>query len=327
MFTALVINDNESEGYHCQLLEVDESQLPPGSVTVDVDYSTLNYKDALAITGKAPIIRSFPMVPGVDFAGTVSASDDGDFAPGDKVILTGWGVGERHWGGLATRARVEASWLVTLPATLTTRQAMAVGTAGFTALLCIEALEKQGVRPDDGAVIVSGANGGVGGFAVSLLARLGYQVVAATGRPQERDYLLQLGASDVIDRSELDKAGKPLQKARWTAAIDTLGSHTLVNLCASIKPGGTVAACGNAQGMDFPASVAPFILRGITLTGIDSVTIPNERRLQIWQRMAALIDDTLLDQLCQQCTLAEAIPLAQKLLAGEVRGRLIVKCR
>ena len=327
MFRALVINDNEAEGYHCQLQDVDESQLPPGNVTVDIDYSTLNYKDALAISGKAPIIRSFPMVPGVDFAGTVSASDDATFAPGDKVILTGWGVGEHHWGGLAQRACVEAGWLVKQPDNLSARQAMIIGTAGFTAMLCINALEKQGITPASGSIVVSGASGGVGGVAVSLLARLGYQVSAVTGRPQERDYLLQLGAAEIIDRSELDKPGKPLQKARWAAAIDTVGSHTLANLCASVMHGGAVAACGNAQGMDFPASVAPFILRGITLTGVDSVTVPQAQRQHVWQQLAGLVDDALLESLSDECTLDEAVDRAHQLMAGEIRGRLVVKCR
>lgn len=324
MFKALVINKDDA-GYATTLQELDDSALPAGDVTVKVQYSTLNYKDALAITGKGPVVRKFPMVPGIDFAGTVEHSDNPNYAPGDLVLLNGWGVGETHWGGLATRARVNGDWLIPIPAGMTPEQAMAIGTAGYTAMLCVTALERNRVVPKSGPILVTGANGGVGSFAVLLLNRLGYEVVVSTGRPQEADYLKSLGASEIIDRAELSNPGKPLAKERWAGVIDSVGSHTLVNACASTKYGGVVAACGLAQGMDFPATVAPFILRGVTLAGIDSVMRPREHRLKAWERLAQLVDSAQLKQITQKVGLNDASRLANELLAGEVRGRVVVE--
>lgn len=323
MFKGILI-DKDDTGYRATLAELDEAQLPAGEVTVKVDYSTLNYKDGLAITGKGPVVRSFPMVAGIDLAGTVEASDSPVFKTGDKVLLNGWGVGETHWGGLAQKARLKADWLIPLPAGFTPRQAMAIGTAGYTAMLSVLALERNGVTPDKGQVLVTGANGGVGSFAIALLARLGYQVAASTGRPQEADYLKRLGASEIIDRASLAEPGRPLGKERWAGAIDSVGSHTLANVCAGIRYGGAVAACGLAQGMDFPASVAPFILRGVTLAGIDSVMRPKADRIEAWERLARGLDLALLDAITREISLEEALPVARELLDGQVRGRVVV---
>ncbi|SFA62757.1 acrylyl-CoA reductase (NADPH) [Metapseudomonas otitidis] len=323
MFKGILI-DKDDTGYRATLAELDEAQLPAGEVTVKVDYSTLNYKDGLAITGKSPVVRSFPMVAGIDLAGTVEASDSPVFKAGDKVLLNGWGVGETHWGGLAQKARLKADWLIPLPAGFTPRQAMAIGTAGYTAMLSVLALERNGVTPDKGQVLVTGANGGVGSFAIALLARLGYQVAASTGRPQEADYLKRLGASEIIDRASLAEPGRPLGKERWAGAIDSVGSHTLANVCAGIRYGGAVAACGLAQGMDFPASVAPFILRGVTLAGIDSVMRPKADRIEAWERLARDLDLALLDAITREISLEEALPVARELLDGQVRGRVVV---
>ncbi|MGR1216734.1 acrylyl-CoA reductase (NADPH) [Metapseudomonas otitidis] len=323
MFKGILI-DKDDTGYRATLAELDEAQLPAGEVTVKVDYSTLNYKDGLAITGKSPVVRSFPMVAGIDLAGTVEASDSPVFKAGDKVLLNGWGVGETHWGGLAQKARLKADWLIPLPAGFTPRQAMAIGTAGYTAMLSVLALERNGVTPDKGQVLVTGANGGVGSFAIALLARLGYQVAASTGRPQEADYLKRLGASEIIDRASLAEPGRPLGKERWAGAIDSVGSHTLANVCAGIRYGGAVAACGLAQGMDFPASVAPFILRGVTLAGIDSVMRPKADRIEAWERLARDLDLALLDAITREISLEEALAVARELLDGQVRGRVVV---
>ena len=328
MFKALVITKPES-GYRCDLTELDEAQLPAsGDVTVRVDYSTLNYKDGLAITGKSPVVRSFPMVPGIDFAGSVTHSDHPKWKAGDRVLLNGFGVGENHWGGLAQRARVKGDWLVALPETLSERDAMALGTAGYTAMLCVMALqrhwEQAGVVPGSGEVLVTGANGGVGIVAISLLAGLGHTVVASTGRPQEADYLKSLGASAVIDRNELGAPGKPLQKERWIGVVDSVGSHTLANACASTRYGGAVAACGLAQGMDLPASVAPFILRGVTLYGIDSVMAPMARREAAWNALAKTLNREQLAAITNEIGLGEAIAAGAEILAGRVRGRLVV---
>lgn len=323
MFKGILI-DKDDTGYRATLAELDEAQLPAGEVTVKVDYSTLNYKDGLAITGKGPVVRSFPMVAGIDLAGTVEASDSPAFKTGDKVLLNGWGVGETHWGGLAQKARLKADWLIPLPAGFTPRQAMAIGTAGYTAMLSVLALERNGVTPDKGQVLVTGANGGVGSFAIALLARLGYQVAASTGRPQEADYLKRLGASEIIDRASLAEPGRPLGKERWAGAIDSVGSHTLANVCAGIRYGGAVAACGLAQGMDFPASVAPFILRGVTLAGIDSVMRPKADRIEAWDRLARDLDLALLDAITREIGLGEAVLTAGELLEGRVRGRVVV---
>ena len=323
MFDAVLIEKDDT-GYRATLQSLQETQLPEGDVTVRVHYSTLNYKDALAITGKGPVVRKFPMVPGIDLAGTVEHSDNPAYKAGDQVLLNGWGVGENHWGGLAQKARLNGDWLIPLPAGFTAAQAMAIGTAGYTAMLCVMALERHGVTPESGEILVTGANGGVGSFAIALLSGLGYQVVASTGRPEESDYLKALGASDIIDRASLSEPGKPMVKERWAGVIDSVGSHTLANACAATRYGGVVAACGLAQGMDFPASVAPFILRGITLAGIDSVMRPRQDRIDAWNRLDRDLDRTLLEQITQTVALKDIIPMAQKLLAGQVRGRLVV---
>ncbi|AJE21441.1 MDR family oxidoreductase [Azotobacter chroococcum] len=324
MFKAILIEKDDAAGYRAQSATLDEAQLPEGDVTVRVDCSTLNYKDALAITGKGPVVRKFPMVPGIDLAGTVEASASPDFKAGDAVLLNGWGVGENHWGGLAQKARLDGRWLIPLPRGFTARQAMAIGTAGYTAMLSVLALERHGVTPEQGETLVTGANGGVGSFAVALLARLGYRVVASTGRPEQADYLKKLGAAEIIDRATLSEPGRPLARERWAGVIDSLGSHTLANACAATRYGGTVAACGLAQGMDFPATVAPFILRGVTLAGIDSVMRPRAERIAAWERLARDLDLALLDDITAEIGLDEAIPMAGELLAGKVRGRVVV---
>jgi len=326
MFKALVI-DNDEQGYRSQLKELSETQLPDQDVTLDVSYSTLNYKDALAICNKGPIVRQFPMVPGIDFVGRVTASRHPDWQEGDAALLTGWGVGEKHWGGLAQKARVSGDWLVALPDTLTPLNTMAIGTAGFTAMLCVLALEKQGVKPGSGPVLVTGASGGVGSFSVALLAKLGYEVIASSGRASDEAYLIStLGAAAVMDRAELTQPGKALGKERWAAAIDSVGSHTLSNVLAGMQRDGVVAACGMAQGLDLPTSVAPFILRGVTLAGVDSVMCPKPLRQQAWQRLGQLLDDALLSQMTTVIPLSEVCQGAQDLLDGKIRGRLIVDC-
>jgi len=323
MFKALVIEKDDA-GYRAGVKDVDDSVLPPGEVTVRVEYSTVNYKDGLAITGKGPVVRKFPLHAGIDFAGVVEASDDARFKPGERVLLNGWGVGESHSGGLAQKARVKADWLVPLPAGLTTKQAMAIGTAGYTAMLSVMALERHGVRPESGDILVTGASGGVGSVAIAVLAKLGYRVVASTGRPQEAAYLRGLGAADIIARDELSAPGKPLAKERWAGVVDSVGSHTLANACAGTRYGGAVAACGLAQGMDFPASVAPFILRGITLYGIDSVNAPQAVRRSAWQRLARDLDLAKLEAITHEITLAGALQAAVDILAGRIRGRVVV---
>ncbi|MDO6460648.1 MDR family oxidoreductase [Granulosicoccaceae sp. 1_MG-2023] len=324
MFKAILINKDD-DGYKAGLTELDTSALPEVDTQIDVSYSTLNYKDGLAITGKGPVVRRFPMVPGIDLVGTVTQCSSGEFTPGQQVLLNGFGVGEVHWGGLAEKASLKSDWLIPLPEGFSPEQAMAIGTAGYTAMLCVMALEKNGVTPDKGEVLVTGANGGVGSYAVRILAKLGYTVVASTGRPQEADYLKQLGAASIIDRAELSEPGKPFQKERWAGAVDSVGSHTLANVLASTCYGGTVAACGLAQGADLPASVMPFILRGVTLAGIDSVMRPKADRIEVWQRLGEILDASDTDQIGQQITLDEVIETANKLMAGEVRGRVLVK--
>lgn len=323
MFNAIVI-DKDDISYRANLQQLDEAQLPEGDVTVAVAYSTLNFKDGLAITGSSPVVRKFPMVPGIDLAGTVEHSSHPDYQVGDPVLLNGWGVGENHWGGLAQKARLNGDWLIPLPEAFTPAQAMAVGTAGYTAMLCILALERNGVTPAQGEVLVTGANGGVGSFAIALLSKLGYRVVASTGRVSEHEYLQRLGASEIIDRATLSESGKPLAKERWAAVIDSVGSHTLANACASTRAEGTVAACGLAQGMDFPASVAPFILRGVTLAGINSVTQPKARRVHAWERLAKDLDFSLLALISREIGLNEVLDAAPQLLAGQLRGRVVV---
>lgn len=324
MFKGLLLTKADDGAPQCALTEIDEARLPPGEVLVQLSHSTLNYKDALAITGRAPVVRSWPMVPGIDFAGTVLESGDARYRPGDAVILNGWGVGETHWGGLAQKARVKADWLVPLPAGMTPSQAMGIGTAGYTAMLCVMALQQHGVTPEQGPVLVTGGNGGVGSTAIALLSRLGFTVHASTGRMNEAEHLRALGASELIDRATLNAPGKPLQKERWAAAVDSLGSHTLANVCASLRYGGVVAACGLAQGMDFPATVAPFILRGVTLAGVDSVMAPQARRTKAWQRLARELPAEVLASNTATIGLAEAPAMATKLLDGQVRGRLVV---
>jgi len=323
MFKAILISKTDS-AQTAQLADLDDAQLPEGDVTVRVEYSTVNYKDGLAITGRGPVVRKFPMVPGIDLAGTVEASGDPEWKPGDAVVLNGWGLGEAHFGGLAEKARVKGAWLVALPKPLTARQAMAIGTAGYTAMLSVLALERHGLRPGDGEVLVTGASGGVGGVAVALLAKLGHRVVASTGRAAEADYLRSLGAAEVIDRATLASPGKPLGKERWAGAVDSVGSHTLANVCATTRYRGAVAACGLAQGMDFPATVAPFILRGVTLYGIDSVRAPLALREEAWSRLASDLDPGKLESMTREIGLGEAIATAAELLAGKVRGRIVV---
>jgi len=323
MFKAIVIEKDDA-GYRAGVKQVDESALPPGEVTVRVDYSTVNYKDGLAITGKGPIVRKFPLHAGIDFAGVVEASDDARYKAGDRVVLTGWGVGETHSGGLAQKARVKADWLVPLPVGLTTKQAMAIGTAGFTAMLCVLALERHGIKPESGDILVTGANGGVGSVAIAILAKLGYRVVASTGRLGEAEHLKGLGAADVIGRDELSAPGKPLAKERWAGVVDSVGSHTLANACAGTRYGGAVAACGLAQGMDFPGSVAPFILRGITLYGIESVMVPLPLRRNAWERLARDLDQGKLAAFTREIGLADALQAGQDILAGRIRGRVVV---
>ena len=322
-YQALLI-DKDGAGYRASIQSLDEDNLPEGDVTVRVDYSTINFKDGLAITGKSPVVRKFPLVAGIDFAGTVETSSHAAWKAGDKVVLNGWGVGETHSGGLAQRARVKGDWLVALPAGLSPRQAMAIGTAGYTAMLCVMALQGHGIQPGDGDILVTGANGGVGSVAIALLGKLGYRVIASTGRLNEADALKALGAAEVIDRSELSSPGKPLAKERWVGAVDTVGSHTLANVCAGTRYRGAVAACGLAQGMDFPASVAPFILRGVTLYGIDSVMAPKALREQAWARLAKDLDLAKLDSMVREIGLSEAIAAGSDILAGKVRGRLVV---
>ena len=323
MFKGVLITKEDS-AYQAVFQSIDDAVLPEGDVRVKVEWSTLNYKDGLAITGRSPVVRRFPMVPGIDFAGTVVESTNAAWKTGDRVILNGWGVGETHCGGLAEMARVKGEWLVPLPAAFTARQAMAIGTAGYTAMLCVLALEKHGIKPADGEILVTGANGGVGSVAVVLLAKLGYTVVASTGRPAEADHLKALGASSVIDRSELSAPGKPIGKERWAGVVDAVGSHTLANACATTKYRGAVAACGLAGGMDFPATVAPFILRGITLYGIDSVMAPLAVRQEAWARLASDLDVAKLEAITNEIALSEAIEAGASLLDGKIRGRVVV---
>ena len=323
MFKGILIEKDE-QGYRSAVKDIDDSVLPEGDVIIKVAYSTLNYKDALAITGKGPVVRSFPMVPGIDLVGTVEQSDNEQFKVGDSVLLNGFGVGETHCGGLAEKACLKSEWLIPLPKAFSARQAMSIGTAGYTAMLCVIALEKNGITPDKGDVLVTGANGGVGSFAITILAKLGYHVVASTGRIEESDYLKKLGAAEVIDRATLTEPGRPLGKERWAAAIDSAGSHTLANVCASLQYGGVVAACGLAQGMDLPTTVMPFILRGVTLAGIDSVMRPTADRIEAWERLATILEPAVFDDIAKEITLDETIDTAEQLISGKVRGRVVV---
>jgi acrylyl-CoA reductase (NADPH) len=325
MFRALVLE--KTPEFRAAVREVDDSFLPDGDVTIDVAYSTVNYKDALAITNRSPVVRSWPMVAGIDGSGTVVASSSPRWKAGDEVILNGFGVGETHKGCLAERARLKGEWLIRRPPRFSARDAMAIGTAGYTAMLCVLALERHGVKPGDGEVLVTGATGGVGSTAVALLSTLGHQVVAATGKAAETEYLKSLGASSVIDRAELAAPGKPLQKERWAAVVDAVGSHTLANACAQTRYGGVVAACGLAQGLDLPATVMPFILRAVTLAGVDSVMAPLAAREKAWSRLAHDLDAAQLDKITTEIRLADAVEAAQRLMDGKVRGRLVVRTR
>jgi acrylyl-CoA reductase (NADPH) len=323
MFKAILI-DKKDGAQTVRLAELDEGQLPEGAVTVRVEYSTINYKDGLAITGKSPVVRKFPMVPGIDLAGVVEASASDAWRQGERVLLNGWGVGEGHWGGFGQKARVNPAWLQRLPQRFSSQQAMAIGTAGYTASLCVDTLLRHGLTPDRGEVLVTGASGGVGSVATALLARAGFNVVASTGKSGEAGYLRSLGAQQVIDRNELAQPGKPLQKERWAGVVDSVGSHTLANVCAQTRYRGLIAACGLAQGMDLPATVAPFILRGISLLGVDSVMAPRELREPAWERLARDLDAAALERMTKVVGLAEVPAVAQDIVSGKVRGRVVV---
>ncbi|MEC7845196.1 MAG: MDR family oxidoreductase [Actinomycetota bacterium] len=325
MFKAVYLTQDEEKNVSAEIADLDEADLPENNVAIDVEYSTINYKDGLAIMGKPGVVRNYPMIPGIDLAGTVSSSENPDYKAGDKVVLNGWEVGESHWGGLSQKSRLDASWLIPIPEAFSTLQAMAIGTAGYTAMLCILALEEHGVTTDQGPVLVTGASGGVGSTAVAILGKLGYEVVASTGRPEESGYLTDLGASEIIDRSELGEGNqRPLQKTRWAGVVDAVGSHTLANAIAQTNAGGCVAACGLAQGADLPTSVMPFILRGVTLVGVNSVYESFARRKQAWDRMATDLDPEKLEQMTEVVGLSDAIDVAGQILQGNIRGRVVV---
>ena len=324
-FKALLISRDEDKKQSVDWAEMTDDQLMEGDVTVAVEATTVNYKDGLAITGAAPVVRKFPLIPGIDFAGTVISSENPDWKAGDKVVLNGWGVGETHHGAYAGRARVKGDWLVPLPEGMSAREAMAVGTAGYTAMLCILALERHGIDPARGPVVVTGAAGGVGSVAVAVLSKLGYQVVASTGREAEHGYLKDLGAAEIIDRAELSGPAKPLARERWAGGVDAVGSHTLANVLSMTSYGGAVAACGLAQGMDLPTSVAPFILRGVSLLGIDSVMAPKEIRMEAWRRIASDLDRDKLAAITTVMPFDDVIKAAGDIIAGSVRGRLVIE--
>jgi acrylyl-CoA reductase (NADPH) len=323
MFTALLLSQKDKQTI-ATFERMELAQLPPGDVTVRVEYSSLNFKDALAVTGRGAIVRKWPLVPGIDLAGVVERSTNPAWKAGDRVVVNSWGLGETHWGGFSQFARVSSDWLLALPAPFTTRQAMAIGTAGYTAALCVMALQKHGIRPESGPVLVTGATGGVGSVAVVLLAGLGYDVTASTGRQQESDYLRTLGAQDIIERTELSSPGKPLQSERWAGVVDTVGSHTLANACAATRWNGAVAACGLAQGSDFPATVMPFILRGVTLYGINCVFVDNVKRSDAWRLLADHVTTRQLDLVTIEIGLSEVIGKSVDLLEGRLRGRTVV---
>ena len=328
MFNAVFLEQGDDKSVVAKCTELDDDMLethaPDGDTLIDVEFSTINYKDGLAISKGAPVVRKWPMVPGIDLAGTVRECASGAFKPGDRVVLNGWGVGEAHWGGLAQKARLKSDWLIPLPENMTTEHAMSIGTAGYTAMLCVMMLDRHHVKPGDGEILVTGAGGGVGSVAIALLAGRGYNVVASSGRQELGDYLSALGAKEVIDRTSLGAPGKPLQRERWAGVVDSVGSYTLANACAQTRYRGTVAACGLAQGMDFPATVAPFILRGVTLVGVDSVMCPREDRLQAWQQLA---DELKVDKIASMTTkvgLNECVQSAHDILKGKIRGRVVV---
>lgn len=326
MFKALVLTQEDKKTL-AAVQDLDESQLPEGNVTVAVAYSSLNYKDGLAVTGAGKIIRQFPMVPGIDFSGTVITSDDPRYAEGDSVVLTGWGVGENHWGGIAEKARVQADWLVPLPQGLDARQSMMIGTAGFTAMLCVQALVDNGVKPEDGDIVVTGASGGVGSVAVTLLSQMGYSVAAVTGRVEENSELLKsLGASSIIARADLlQEPAKPLEKARFAGAVDTAGSQTLAKILAQMQYGGVVTACGLAGGMDLPTTVMPFILRGVQLIGIDSVQCPREKRIAAWSSIAKWLPESYYQAACKEINLEQVPEAAAQIIKGQITGRVLIK--
>lgn len=327
MFNAVFLEQEDGKVVsRCTALEDEllDQYAADGDTVVDVEFSTINYKDGLAISRGAPVVRKWPMVPGIDMAGTVRECPGGQFAVGDRVVLNGWGVGEAHWGGLSQKARLKSEWLIPLPESMTTEQAMSIGTAGYTAMLCVMMLDRHGVKPDDGEILVTGAGGGVGSVAIALLAERGYKIVASSGRQELNDYLTGLGASEVIDRTSLGAPGKPLQRERWAGVIDSVGSYTLSNACAQTRYRGTVVACGLAQGMDFPATVAPFILRGVTLVGVDSVMCPREDRIEAWKRLSKELNVNKLDAMTTRIGLKDCIKGAHDILEGKIRGRLVV---
>ncbi|TXY30295.1 oxidoreductase [Vibrio mimicus] len=325
MFQALILNQQDKRTL-ASVEQIDETQLPDGEVLIAVDYSSLNYKDGLAITGKGKIIRQFPMVPGIDLAGKVISSEDARYQPGDEVVLTGWGVGENHWGGMAQKARLKADWLVPMPQGFTSKQAMMIGTAGFTAMLCVQALLDGGIKPEDGEILVTGASGGVGSVAVTLLAALGYQVVSVTGRVEQNGPLLEkLGASRIIDRSEFEEPARPLEKQLWAGAIDTVGSKVLAKLLVQMDYNGIVAACGLAGGFDLPTTVMPFILRNVRLQGVDSVNCPLEKRIAAWEKLVELLPASYFEQACTEITLEQAVQYAEDITNGQVTGRVVIK--
>lgn len=323
-FKAIQVSKEEQGQQSVDIVELGTEDLMEGDVLVEVEATTVNYKDGLAITGKSPVVRHWPMVPGIDIAGKVLESSTGDFSEGDDIILNGFGVGEVHWGGYATRARLKSDWLIKRPSGISAKQAMGIGTAGYTAMLCVMALERHGLKPDAGPVVVTGANGGVGTVAISILSKLGYEVIASTGRASEAGFLKELGASEIIDRGELSEKGRPLGKERWAAGVDAVGSHTLANLLAQTKYGGAVAACGLAQGFDLPATVMPFILRNVALLGVDSVMAPKALREEAWKRLASDLDMSKLDALTTEIGFDDIIQTATDIIDGKVRGRVIV---
>lgn len=323
-FRAILVSRDEDKKQSVDIVELTEADLMDGDVTVRVEATTVNYKDGLAITGKSPVVRHWPMVPGIDLVGTVTRSESGEFKPGDRVLLNGWGVGETHWGAYAGMARLKADWLIPLPEGLSPIQAMGIGTAGYTAMLCVMALERYGIRPGDGPIVVTGANGGVGSVAIAILSKLGYTVIASTGRPDEAGFLKELGASEIIDRAELSEPGRPLGKERWAGGVDAVGSHTLANVLAQTNYGGAVAACGLAQGFDLPSTVMPFILRGVALLGVDSVMAPKARRMEAWKRIVTDLDKEKLEAITSVITFDGIIETAQAITEGKVRGRVAV---
>ena len=321
MYKAILLKDKESDA---EITSINLNDLPSGDVTIKIEYSTINYKDSLAIVNKIPIIRKFPMIPGIDFVGKVLNSDNPNYIKNQKVILNGWGVGESHWGGLSQIARVNSNWLIPLPKDMPSKRAMEIGTAGFTAMLCLMSIENHGIKPSDGKILVTGATGGVGSLSIALLNASGYEIIASTGKETQNKYLKSLGVSQIINRSELSKQHKPLDQQKWVAAIDTVGSKTLANICATTKSGGAIAACGMAQGMDLTTTVAPFILRGITLYGINSVNVPTDKRIIAWNRLSTELDNSKFEFISKCYKLGEVTNIAQKILKGEVTGRCVV---